>query len=523
MTVRDKRIAVRLWHRDTSLWGGDANEQASIAQRLGWLDSPQWLCDNAADLGRWAAGVKAQGFERAVLVGMGGSSLAAEVLSQALGPTPSGLPVLVADNTHPLAVRGLEQQGNLAKTLFIVASKSGHTAEVTALSAYFWDAVCKARGDAGAQFIAITDPGTPLEKLARQRGYRDCFLNPPDVGGRFAALTAFAMVPAALLGLDLSDLAGRASTMATRCRGDQLVDNPGLALGLWLGEQWQAGRGQLQLRLSPGIAPLGAWIEQLVAESTGKQGKGLLPLLAPASSERAAGAHGAWLAVGSARDGALWQQCDQVEKVGTPVLRLLVEDPRDLAGEFFRWEFAIATAGAVMGLNPFNEPDVNASKEATRKLLSPSKAPSAPVAGSLAELGASLRAAPAGSYLAVLAFLPADREAMARLQGLAGELGDYLNLPVTVNVGPRYLHSSGQLHKGGPQKGHFLVVTATTGWDLAIPGEAYSFAELNVAQAAGDFAVLAATGQPVFRLALDGDPAGWVDSLSDQLRAALLA
>ncbi len=513
-------LVTRLWARDSSLWSEEDKVQSAISDRLGWLDSPQWLAGNHERLTRWAAEIRARGFSRAVLVGMGGSSLAAEVLVEVFASASDGLSLTVLDNTHPDAVRAALQHQSWARILFIFSSKSGTTAEVQALCAWVLENL-EEQGVAepGSQCIAITDPGSPLAHLALQCHFHDCLLNPSDLGGRFSALTTFAMAPAALAGIGLGPLETSATAMAQHCRGEEPKDNPGLALGFWLAKQYQGGRDCLELCIDDRLAPLAGWIEQLVAESTGKQGKGILPL----ASARQAAPPGrlARIAIGVTEDTFFWQGIDALANENVPLQCIELASNADLGGEFFRWTFAVAVTSALLGINPFDEPDVNASKQVTRDLLAgelPTEAATTPL---LAGLVPCLRDAPADSYLAILAYAPPDPAVQDALDDFAQVVRDEYGLPVSISTGPRYLHSTGQLHKGGPVRGIFLFVRILPERDLSIFCEDFSLAELNQAQADGDRVVLMQQGRPVFSVDITGAGQAGARQLREKLFASL--
>ncbi len=436
-----------IWARESSTWTG-----RDEARWLGWLDEPGRMRQAAGELDAFAESV-ADTFTDVVLLGMGGSSLAPEVMRQAF----DSVSFHVLDTTHPAAIRALEAELDVGRTLFVAASKSGGTTETLSQLAHFWDTLRD-----GANFAAITDPGSPLEALARERGFRGLFHGEPTIGGRYSALSAFGIVPAALMGIDLGELLGRAERMREACESR---DNPGLALGLELGRGWEEGRDKVCVDAPGGF---GLWVEQLLAESTGKDGKGLVP----APGERPQGPD---------RQGA----------------KVELADPYDLGAEFFRWEFATAIAGAILGINPFDQPDVQAAKDRTKQILESGEEPSVEPEGSLDEL---LAAAKPPDYVAIQAFVdPANEGALAPLVRRALGTG----CVVTQGLGPRYLHSTGQLHKGGPNTCIAVQVVDDTGEELPIPGQRYGFGRLIRAQAAGDFAALQERGRRVCRVRLE--------------------
>jgi glucose-6-phosphate isomerase len=545
------RFSTRLWRRDDTLWGDDPERRKVAANRLGWLEVAERMRGEVEALRAFAVKVAGEGFTHVVLLGMGGSSLAPEVLRLTLGVGTLGagsgpaLELTVLDNTSPAAVRAVAATHDPRRTLFLVSSKSGGTLEVSSFEKHFFEWVRAARGDdAGRSFAAITDPDTVLEQLARSRGYRRAFINPPDIGGRYSALSFFGLVPAALIGADLDALLAGAADEAAACAATVAVrDNPAVVLGAALGELALSGRNKLTLVLPARLAALGSWIEQLVAESTGKTGRGIVPVTdeALAAPERY-GRDRVFVAVETepleAEDAA---RMAGLESAGQPVLRWSHGNgapargdaralARALGAEFLRWEIATATAGAVLAVDPFDEPNVSEAKQATQDVLhrwlesgrfeSPQPiartgdvqvfAPNeiAPrlreeaSAGPMAAAAAMLAMAQSGEYFAVLAYMQRTRERHARLQRLRLVVRDELRLATTLGYGPRFLHSTGQLHKGGANSGVFLQLTADEGEDVAIPGERYGFGVLRQAQAAGDYQVLEKRGRRVVRVHL---------------------
>ncbi len=449
MTERSDVID-RIWERDPTVWTG-----ADEAKWLGWLDEPRRMRERVADLTAFAAAVAADGLDTIVLLGMGGSSLAPEVLSRTFGTTS----LHVLDTTHPTAIRALEERIDLDRTLFVAASKSGSTLETRSHSEYFWKKAGK-----GAQWVGITDPGSQLEGLAQERGFRRVFHGEPTIGGRYSALSPFGIVPAALAGIDVDGLIAAAEEMADRCRRDE--GNPGFELGRAFGTGWKEGRDKICIADTPG--GFGLWAEQLVAESTGKQGKGLVP--APGESPN-----------GPDRQSALPEHADGVA----------------LGGEFFRWEFAVAVAATYLEINPFDQPDVQAAKDKTNEVLAAGQDPPLEPDGSIDEL---LGQARDGDYVAILGFLPPSDENDQRLAALAQRARETTHCVVTHGYGPRYLHSTGQLHKGGPNTGLFLQVVDDGGEELPIPGKPFGFRRLIRAQAAGDYESLKERGRRVARI-----------------------
>jgi glucose-6-phosphate isomerase len=436
--VERAELIDRIWQRDPTVWTG-----RDEAKWLGWLDEPHRMRERAAELTTFADAVQEDGLDAIVLLGMGGSSLAPEVLRRTF--RVESLHVL--DTTHPQAIRDLEARIDLEHTLFVSASKSGSTLETRSHTDYFWE---KTRGN-GSCFVAITDPGSSLERLAQERGFRHVFSGEPTIGGRYSALSPFGIVPAALMGIDVDRLLAAAEEMVDTCRRDD--GNPGYELGAQFGSGWREGRDKICIAETDG--GFGLWAEQLIAESTGKQGKGLVP--APGESPD-----------GPARQGA----------------QPHVPEPYALGAEFFRWEFAIAVAGAFLEINPFDQPDVQAAKDRTNEVLATGEEPDLSPVGSVDELVAQARPT---DYLCVQAFVAPNEENDRRIERLVA----------------RYLHSTGQLHKGGPNTGLFLQVVDDPGGELPIPDQPFGFRRLIRAQAAGDFQSLQERGRRVARIHIE--------------------
>ena len=515
-------LAERLWARDATLWPGEEIAQTAIHDRLGWLDSPRWLVGHQASLTDWASEIRGRGFSQVVLIGMGGSSLAAEVLAEIFGPSGDGLSLTILDNTHPDAITEALENRAWSRILFIFSSKSGTTIEVQTLCAWVLDNL-EEQGVAepGSQCIAITDTGSPLARLAEHRHFLDCLETPSDVGGRFSALTAFAMAPGALLGIDLQTMAQSASDMAEHCSAQDGGVNPGLSLGIWLAEQYLAGRDCLQLCIDEQYRAFGVWLEQLIAESTGKEGKGILPLEDAVSA--APESRVMKVVLGAKSNASFWQQHPETDGTTVPSRRISLEANTDLGGEFFRWCFAVAIAGSIMQLNPFDEPDVAATKATTRLLLDGEGLPGSYASLTPEELGACLASANDWTYLAILTYLPAEPALFDVLEDFAESARERFGLPVTINSGPRYLHSTGQLHKGGPSSGMFLFVRSVPERDLDIFDEDFGFAHLNHSQAEGDRAVLMERGRSVSRIELVGPTMSCVAQLRGALAPMLRA
>ena len=466
--MRDERVLERVQERDHTVWKDDPTE---IADRLGWLTAAGDMRERLPELEAFAKRVEADGFETTLLLGMGGSSLAPEMLASIYDG-----PLRVLDTTHPAAIVGIEAGLDLDRTLFVVASKSGTTIETMSHFAHFWDLT----GGRARSFVAITDPGSPLEATARERDLREVFLNPPDIGGRYSALSLFGLVPGALAGAPLAALLDGAT---------ELDHEEAARLGATLGEAALAGRDKLTLVLPETMASLGDWIEQLVAESTGKEGMGIVPVvgedLGPPEvygGDRIFVSYGAGL--------------DAIEAAGHPVVRL---PEGDLGRELFRWELATAIAGHVLGINPFDQPNVASAKKATSEILDQGYEDPG-----LDELAPLLREVQPGDYVAITAFLDPSPQTLEALQRARLALRDRFSAATTLGFGPRYLHSTGQLHKGGPDTGVFIqVVDAGRPQDLPIPGEPFTFGQLLDAQALGDLRSLREAGRRVARVTLD--------------------
>ena len=452
-TIAPAELVERIWARDATVWTG-----SDEAKWLGWLDEPMRMRSRIGDLLRFVEEVAAPGIvDTFVLLGMGGSSLAPEVIRR----TFESESFHVLDTTHPAALRRATETLDLDATLFIAASKSGTTLETRCHLDYFWEKA----GKRGELFAAITDPGSELESLARERSFIGIFDGEPTIGGRYSALSVFGLVPAALVGVDLERLLERVEEMAEACHGED--GNPGLELGLELGHGWQDGRDKVTI--NPNSGGFGLWAEQLLAESTGKQGKGLIP------------------APGEPPDGPDRQ---------APEVRL--PSPYELGQEFYRWEFATAVAGSILGINPFDQPNVQAAKDKTNEVLAAGGQPDVEPKGSLEEL---LAQAQPGDYVAVQAFVDPERE--AELDPLVERARAETGCVVTHGLGPRYLHSTGQLHKGGPNTGLFVQVVDDPGDEVSIPGRKLGFRRLIQAQAAGDFSSLEERGRRIVRVRLE--------------------
>ena len=530
----DEDWAGRLWARDPSLWSKDEDVAALIANRLGWLDLPVHFNDDVEALVAFARGVREEGFEAALVCGMGGSSLAPDVLAASFPVADGGIPVRILDSTDPAAVAEATAASDPARTLYLISSKSGTTIETLAFLAHFWQVEDDIHADipqglAGEHFVAVTDPPPSLDAIPHSDLMREVFLNPLDVGGRYSALSYVGLVPGALLGLDLHALTGAAAQMAEDTRSPS-ADNPGIWLGATLGALARAGRDKLTLVIEPRVARLGAWIEQLVAESTGKHGVGIVPIDGAALGTPDMYGHDRVFVRISSGEDVAWQTSsngalDALAAAGQPVIDLALD--AGIAGvgaEFFRWEFATAVAGIVLGINPFDEPNVTESKDNTRRVLETYKQtgsvalPAALPSDGLAQaLQAHLAKAKPNGYMALQAYIAPTPDRDALLRTTAASLQASTKRAVTVGYGPRFLHSTGQLHKGGAPIGCFIQLTADHKDDQPIPGWQESFGTLINAQAAGDFASLEAHGLPVARVDLSADPDAGLIALAELL------
>lgn len=526
---QNAQFCERLWKKDPTLWSKEP--QAELTDRLGWLELPETMEKQAAELIGFADRVKADGFRHVVLLGMGGSSLAPEVFQRTFGNRP-GYPALqVLDSTHPAAVKTVESAIDVSRTLFVVSSKSGTTTETSSFFYYFWDKLKQLRSDPGSHFVAITDPGTPLEALAKERNFRATFHAPEDVGGRYSALTVFGLVPAALIGVDIAGVLARARRMREAC-GLSAADgaNPGLALGAALGELALAKRDKVTFLCSPSLAAFPAWAEQLVAESTGKDRKGIVPVAdeIPAPADR----YGSdrffiYFRLAGDDDRELGGLAAALQAGGHPLARIELRDKIDIGQEFFLWEFAVAAAGAAIGVHPFNQPDVQVAKDLAKKAMSRSGGKGrAKVRGEVAAAnGEVLRGAvrswlgkkKSRDYIAVQAFLEPSAENADSLSKICGVLRERVGAAATLGFGPRFLHSTGQLHKGGPNRVMALQIVDQPAHDLPVPETNYTFDALIRAQALGDWSALNQRRRRALRVNLGEDSAAGLTKLLEVL------
>ncbi len=552
--LQTKDFVRRLWARDPALWHEDPAHQAIIRNALSWLTVSEEQIRAVSRLQAFAGEVKTAGFTHILLLGMGGSSLCPEVCRMTFGVIPGYPELHVLDSTVPSQVRSFEERVDLDRTLCIVASKSGSTTEPLVFQKYFFERMRRIKGDrAGENFVAITDPGSLLECLARELRFREIFPGTPDIGGRYAALSNFGTVPAAAMGVDVEALLQRAERMRQHC--DATVpapDNPGITLGAVLATLAKAGRDKVTFVTSPAISDLGAWLEQLIAESTGKEGTGIIPVDDEPLGE--AGVYGndrVFVYIRYA-DGVVPEQdarVDALESAGHPVVRIACTSLLNLGQEFFRWEMATATAGALLGINAFNQPNVQESKDFTKSYLDEYKkngrlpeetsiftdgdvrlfaddanrqaldgAASLPQA-----VAAHLSRVQTGDYVAINAYLERTTAVHDAFQRIRVAIRDAKRVSTTLGYGPRFLHSTGQLHKGGPASGIFLQVTADRKEDLAIPDEPYSFGTLAAAQALGDMKSLCTRNRRVIRIHLGHDVEAGLRRILQAVEEALLS
>jgi transaldolase/glucose-6-phosphate isomerase len=544
-SLDEEQFSTRLWRKQATLWKSDPKDQEVVRNALGWLHVAQKMEENLQELLTFAAAVRSAGFQHVVHMGMGGSSLAPLVFERTFTPGDNGLPLTVLDTTDPATILHIERAVPLADTLFIVASKSGTTAEPLAFGDYFYAKVQARKGDrAGENFVAITDPGTPLVDLAHKRGFRRVFLNFPDIGGRYSALSYFGLVPAALMGVDIAEILAQALRMVHACASCvDAQDNPGVALGAAMAELGRQGRDKVTFLVPSAISTLGMWLEQLLAESTGKEGTGLLPIaLEPIGDPSVYGEDRffAYVRLQGVEDETLERGVEALRKAGHPVVTIQMDERLDLGQEFFRWEIATATAGAILGINAFNQPNVQESKDNTDRLLGvvsqrgqlPQEEPTlveAPlslyageadstVAGTLKKF---LAQAQPGDYVALMAYLTEDPQVEKALQSIRLKLRDGLRLATTLGYGPRFLHSTGQFHKGGPNTGLFLQLTADDEDDAPVPGRPYTFGVLKRAQAQGDLEALRKHGRRVMRIHLGTEALHGLKTLEQDVEKAL--
>ncbi len=521
-------VAERVWRKDYTLWGPGPNE---ISDRLGWLTIADHMRTQLSGLSSFVAEMRTDGYTHAVLLGMGGSSLAPEVMRLTFGSAPDHFELRVLDSTHPDVVTTAANELPLAQTLFIVSSKSGGTLETRSFYAYFRNKI-----DDGEHFVAITDPDTSLAKLASEENFRRTFQADPEIGGRYSALSPFGMVPAALLGVDLDSLLDKAHAAEEESTSATPEANPGLWLGVAIGELARGGRDKLTFVISEPIDSFGLWVEQLVAESTGKRGTGIVPVAGePLGKPDVYGEDRvfAYLRNRSTPDRELDDHLDALADAGHPVITVEFSEPSDLGAQFFLWEFAVAVSGAVLQINAFDQPNVQEAKDLAAETIDtylsegrwPEEEPDvvegqievfgAPGASGLDEaLGGLVDKAEPGRYFATMAYLPPSAGADAALTSIRESVRNARRSATTVGYGPRFLHSTGQLHKGGPEEGVFLQIESAGAGGVAIPEAGYGFDALLHAQALGDLKALRSRDLPVLRVHLSGDPVEGLNAIA---------
>lgn len=517
--MNPNEVAKRIWQKDATLWKSDPDDIKIINNSLGWLNVADEMIGVADDLVEFAESIRSRGFQHVMVCGMGGSSLCPEVLAQTFGRQPGFPELLVLDSTDPDVIAALKDRLDVERTLFIIASKSGSTTEPNVFFKFWYEEVRKLKENPGDNFIAITDPGSPLVDTATELKFQRTFLNQPDIGGRYSALSYFGMVPAALMGLDVRRLLTTAKNAAS-------FDEGAVALGISLGDNAKAGRDKLTLVLEPPLAALGLWIEQLIAESTGKEGKGILPVNGELlGTPEIYGNDRQFVATSSATvSDETKTYLNTLSAAGHPVASTLLNDLYNLGAAFLMWEFATAVAGWRLGINPFDQPNVQEAKDATKELLTGFErrgqldprntvvfdelisiygADDAPKADSVeAVLRNHLATIKPGDYIAFLNYIEETPAIDREIQDLRKQLRDATRCATTVGYGPRFLHSTGQLHKGGPDTGVFFQIIANDAVDFAIPGEPYTFSILKQAQALGDFRALVKRGRRVIGIDL---------------------
>ncbi len=544
-TLDRSKIVVRLWEKDPAVWKSDPASQKIIKNSLGWLHVPDKIEEVVDELTEFASGVRKAGFRHVVHMGMGGSSLAPLVFAESFGRTDGGIPLTVLDTTDPATILKIENEVPLSETLFIVASKSGTTAEPNAFGDYFYEKVRKLKGvGAGENFVAITDPGSKLLDVAAERKFRKNFLNFSDIGGRYSALSYFGLVPAALLGIDVPKLLARALRMARACDSCVAADiNPGLSLGAAIGELALKGRDKLTFVVSKEASTLGLWLEQLVAESTGKEGKGILPvsdepLLGP--EDYGSDRFFAYIRLKGSSDTETEERIRGLSGAGHPVITVQMTDLLDIAQEFFRWEIATATAGAVIGINAFDQPNVQESKDNTNRFLAgvrstgklPEERPSLQdgtirvygdaTGKTLVEVLKSFFASSKpGDYVPFMAYVPEGGDVDSHAASMRAAIQHGLHLATTFGYGPRFLHSTGQYHKGGPNTGLFVQLTSEDTVDAPLPGQPFGFSVFKKAQALGDLEALRKHGRRVIRIDLGKDLAGGLERLDRAVKESV--
>jgi transaldolase/glucose-6-phosphate isomerase len=513
----------RLAEKDTTLWFADPVPE--ISNRLGWFDLPESMHEQLDDLASFADEIKKEGFKYAVLLGMGGSSLAPEVYQKTFGNSPSYPELIVLDSTHPDVIKNIEYRIDIKSSLFIVASKSGMTLEPLSFFKYFWEKVGEINPSPGRQFIAITDPGTSLAKLGMDRAFKRVFYAHAALGGRYSALTTFGLLPAALIGMDVHRFLDRAWIAKEACSFCvEETEVLGLALGAAIGELANAGKDKVTFFTTTSLKGLPSWLEQLIAESTGKAGKGILPVadepLADAKKYSADRVF-VYFNLQGEENALLDKLVSELHEIGHPIIKINLFEKGDIAQEMFKWEVAVASAGAVIGIHPFNQPDVEIAKELARKVMKEGKEETKDVGISTSDdedleeaIAQWLSQVREGDYVAVHAYLSPSQEMRTSLDGLLGSLVVDLGLPTTLGFGPRFLHSTGQLHKGGPNTGLFLQLVDEPDKDLQVPETNYTFKDIIKAQGVGDYLALKEKGRRVLRINLGSDVIEGIEKIS---------
>ncbi|MFO7445833.1 MAG: hypothetical protein R6W90_05670 [Ignavibacteriaceae bacterium] len=535
----DKNIVERVWKKDPTVWKEKKGDDKELSNRLGWLDLPKEMQKHINDLNKFADEIR-KDFDHIVLLGMGGSSLAPEVFFKTFGKKEGYPDLTVLDSTHPQSVKAILDNFNLQKSLFVVASKSGGTAETMSFFYTFYEALSKTAANPGNNFAAITDTNSGLEKLAKEKKFRKIFTTPDDVGGRYSVYTFFGLLPASLIGVDLKKLLTIAEELENESAANVKAEkNTGVILGAVIGELSLAGKDKLTVIASPSVSAFPVWVEQLIAESTGKEGKGILPVVDEKTGSPNVYSNDrvfVYLRVNSDETSELDKKIEALEKAGHPVIYITLRDKYDLGHEFYRWEMATALSGVVLGINPFDQPNVQLAKtlanEGISGYLETGKLPSAEsvlaednisLFGNLPALHINevlpkfLSFAGEGAYAAIMGFIPYSVDTDLALDELRVKIRDKYKIAVTVGYGPRFLHSTGQLHKGDGNKGLFIQLTSDTSNDIPVPGKGYTFGVLISAQAQGDLKALQNTGRKVIRLDLNGKPAEGIKKLSNSL------
>ncbi|MEA2474207.1 MAG: transaldolase / glucose-6-phosphate isomerase [Thermoleophilaceae bacterium] len=521
----EDEVPRRIWRKDETLWGGPGPE---IGDRLGWLTITDTMLEHCADLRAFARACREDGLTDAVLLGMGGSSLGPEVLRRSFGAIEDGMRLHVLDSTDPGAVLEAERAIDLETTLFVVSSKSGGTIETLSQFRYFHAKATEQLGEeeAGKHFVAVTDPGTSLAELAGEKGFLHTFVNDPEIGGRYSVLSYFGLVPAALMGVDVGTLLERAQIAEQVCRhDDHSSNNSGLWLGIAMGELAGHRRDKLTFVVEDPISSFGLWVEQLIAESTGKEGKGTLPVAdEPLGEPDSYGDDRVFVYLRNKDGGELESQMNDLAKAGHPVFTITAEGPEDLGRVFFFAEFATAVAGWVLGINPFDQPNVQEAKDNTQKVLARySEEGSLPEVAESDENGLSdlLKQAEPPHYVAIMGYVQPSERFDSAIAGLRTTIRDATKATTTFGYGPRFLHSTGQFHKGGPKTGLFVQLVHDGDEDVEIPDAGYTFGTLKNAQATGDLETLKAHGLPAERVRLEGDPAEAVERLTAKIKEML--